>query len=393
MATHRLEYQIAWIAERFGINAVCVVFPTYITVTFRRKHDPHTSFTYNLAVASSWNLEKLELCDALAMQVASHKLTLEQGIERLRQIEERPPRYKWWAELICMVLCSGALAPLFFGGGVIETGVSLFCGLFAGFFLLLAERVVAFARLLEPITAIFCALVASIVAQTTWFGPVNARAIMLAGMVWSLPGLQINTAISDLATRMMVSGTSRLMFALLIIFELGFGMVLGTKLGYLVPAEMSSSELANAVVPTIPLSGWFSLLWIPIAAITLGILLGASPHQFPPIIVSSAVASCQTLLAKVLSTDIATMLAQTGVVLVGNLYARSFDRPAFIPTTIGSIMLMPSSLGVRGIASAILAQDASTAMLFGFNMLSTAVSMVVGGYIANAILYPKRAFN
>lgn len=89
---------------------------------------------------------------------------------------------------------------------------------------------------------------------------------MLAGVVWCLPGITINTAISDLAAHMacfnllfilqqqMVSGTARLMFATLILFEIGFGFALGITFSNIFPFLDSSSNeiLSSSVVVDLP---------------------------------------------------------------------------------------------------------------------------------------------
>lgn len=70
--------------------------------------------------------------------------------------------------------------------------------------------------------------------------------------------LALSTAISDLATHQMVAGTARLMFAALILMELGFGMSLGYTIIYFWPslASSSSSSIISSVsleYPTIPI--------------------------------------------------------------------------------------------------------------------------------------------
>ena len=416
MPTHRLEYQVTWVAQRFGISAVSMVFPSSITVTFRRTAEPHTSFAYTINAEYSWNLEKLQLADRLAMKVASHRLTLDEGIAELQAIRDAPTRYPWWVQLLVMTLVSGFACSFFFGGGLYESVVATVCGFISGILLVLAGKAVAFARLFEPLSAILCSFVATLANNLRWLGPLETRSVIMSGIIWGLPGLQINTAISDLAAHMMVCGTARLMFAVLIIFELAFGMVIGTQIARAAaplstPAAAAAvaaasvfssdsssssassllSSAAEVVVPTFPISKWWTIILLPLTCSIFGMLLGAKFTQFPAMIVAGAVAWLQTLLTDALGTEVSTMIAQTCVVLVGNIYARVFDKVATIPTCIGSLMLMPSSVGVRGI-SQILEGSADDGTSFAFIMRITAVSMAVGGYLANMVMFPKRAF-
>lgn len=66
---------------------------------------------------------------------------------------------------------------------------------------------------------------------------------------------------------------------------------------------------------------------------------------------------------------------------MSNIYARIFNRPAFVPTCIGSLLLIPSSLGVRGITGVIVSGDVVSAVQFTSALFATAVSMVVGGCV------------
>eukprot|EP00727_Mastigamoeba_balamuthi_P009312 m51a1_g5002 hypothetical protein (530) ;mRNA; f:223653-225773 len=407
--THRLEYQITWAADALSIEAAVAVFPTYISAMFREK-DSHHSFTYNLSNESSWDLEKLELADDLVKRVATRKINIRDGIYQLQRIQEkhtlnwrhhrcRPPRYHWWAKLVCMTVMSGVICPLYFRGGVVESALSLCLGLVAGLVLLVSEHTVAFARLHEPVTSLVCALAATVISVEGWLGPVSAGCVMLAGVVWVLPGLQLNKSISDLATHMMVSGTSRLLYAMLIIFELAFGLSLGSRITDLLhPAAPDAAESLSGLsdessrVPSLPISVWFDLLWTPVAACSFAVMLGAAPRQLPAIIVSGAFASLVALLRSFLGAELATMMAQAAIVLTGNVYARVFDKPAFIPTCVGSLMLVPSALGARGVATAIVSHNTVSSMQFTFAMLITSVSMVVGGFLANMVLFPKKAF-
>ncbi|KAH3756883.1 threonine/serine exporter family protein [Pelomyxa schiedti] len=379
LPTHRLEYQITWAA--------------LMSCMFKRVGS-HKSYTYNINSEASWDLDKLEQTDQLADKVAKNLVSLRSGIKELKAIYDRPPKYPWWIKLFCMTIQSGVIAPWFFGGGLVEAGVSMICGLMVGLLVMLADRSIIFARLLEPLSAFLVAFFVGVFGYTQWFGPIDTVCILLSGVVWCLPGLQINTAIFDLATHMMVSGTARLLFATLILFELGFGLALGLGLSSLFPEESLSSSLSSSVevsLPTIPLNQWLAILYCPIAAVSFGLLLGASPRQFVPIIIAACCATSVSMLNRVFGSEMATMVAQSSVIIMGNTYARIFKRPAFVPTCIGSLLLMPSSLGVRGITAVTLTNDVISAVGFTYALLLTAVSMVVGGFLGNMVAWPAKS--
>eukprot|EP01105_Mastigella_eilhardi_P011751 TRINITY_DN2699_c0_g1_i3.p1 TRINITY_DN2699_c0_g1~~TRINITY_DN2699_c0_g1_i3.p1 ORF type:complete len:724 (-),score=157.28 TRINITY_DN2699_c0_g1_i3:976-2886(-) len=391
LPVRHIEYLVVWAAQRFGIECALGVFPTYISVMFRIPGH-HETFTYNVNSEFGYDMDKLSLVSALAEKVATNKISLRKGIMELKYIYERPARYSWWVNLFCYTLESVMVAPWFFGGGVVEALVSGVGGLFVGLLYMLASKSLVISRTVEPLSAFICAFIPELVQYLGWFGPIDTGCAMLAGVIWCLPGLTINAATTDLATHMLVSGTARLVFATLLIFEIGFGFALAMQVVALFPGYVSSSSLmsvAEVAVPTIPLSPWFWMLWTPLCSLCFAVLLGYSYKQFPPVIVSACFATILTLFSKLVGSEMATVLAQFGVIVVGNLYERIFNHPAYVATCIGSLLLMPSSIGVRGITAVIVFGDVVSAASFAYAMLFTAVSMIVGGFLANMIIWPK----
>ncbi len=135
--------------------------------------------------------------------------------------------------------------------------MSLLLGLMVGLLNDVARRYADFSKLLEPIVAIFAAFVTRLFIE--YVHPACFASIVLATIVWFLPGartlpslntyiqidfvgrglgsckikiffvgLSLTIGVSELATRNMISGTSRLLYAVLIALELGFGMAVGT---------------------------------------------------------------------------------------------------------------------------------------------------------------------
>lgn len=68
--------------------------------------------------------------------------------------------------------------------------------------------------------------------------PVCTKGIIFSSILYLLPGFSITIAVSELATRNMVSGTSKLFSAFLTAVELGLGIVIGTKLAAWVPDDI-----------------------------------------------------------------------------------------------------------------------------------------------------------
>ena len=89
-------------------------------------------------------------------------------------------------------------------------------------------------------------------------------------------------------------------------------------------------------------------------------------------------------------SDVATMITQAVIVIIGNLYERFFGKIAQVPIALGSFLIVPTSMGVNGVTKII--QDSSNSVSFVLSMFVTFISMAVGGFFANTFFHSKRVF-
>jgi uncharacterized membrane protein YjjP (DUF1212 family) len=94
---------------------------------------------------------------------------------------------------------------------------------------MLADTSPNFARLYEILCAIICSFVATLLNGYlgSCFG-----AIVLASLVWFLPGITLTLAIRELATKNLMAGTARFFAAILTCIKLGFGIAIGSQIPF-----------------------------------------------------------------------------------------------------------------------------------------------------------------
>ena len=104
-------------------------------------------------------------------------------------------------------------------------------------------------RVFEPVASLMAAALAVVTAQ--FVSPLSIYVTTLAGLIVLVPGLTLTTAMTELATRDLVSGTARLMGAVLIFLEIGFGVALGWQLTRLAPSPLvlAPTPLPPALCP------------------------------------------------------------------------------------------------------------------------------------------------
>ncbi|MGE6757970.1 threonine/serine ThrE exporter family protein [Corallococcus interemptor] len=374
---HRLEGLMKRVSERLGLEARFFSTPTSIFASFGPPADLRTSLIR--VEPGDMDLERLILLDMLADDVIHGRLTPAEGARRVEDILARPERYGPALQLLCWML-AGASAALLFGGGWKEMGVSSVSSLAIGTLDLLTRKQPTTARVLEPVAAVLSAAFAGIAAH--FFGPLHNEVATLAGLIVLLPGLTLTIAVNEVATRNLISGTSRLTHAALIFLQLGFGAALGSRVATVLPP-----------VPTPPLPAVMppgaAIVALVVAGFAIAVLFRARPRDWGWIALAGAAAFMGARLGALLLGP--QLGAFAGALLLGvgsNALARLRNRPAVTTVVPGLMLLVPGSVGFRSLAS-LLERDVVAGVDTAFSMLMVAVALAAGLLSANAIM-PSR---
>jgi uncharacterized membrane protein YjjP (DUF1212 family) len=381
---HRVEYNMHRASEALGLAASFAVLPTLIIISIGPEGERQQT-THLFRGTQGLNLAKLHLTDELAAKVAHGEIDLKVAIQSLTEILESPPLYPEWFKVLCFGICSASVAPVFFRGSWIEMGLSFFLGLMVGLLNQVSRMSADFERLCEAISAVLASFIARLFME--YMHPACFGALSLSAIIWLLPGLSITMAVAELITKNMVAGTARIFYAMLVALELGFGMAIGAMFVFW---RDEASFIERDVCS--PLNPFIQFILFFVVSTTFNILFGAHPTQWP---VMTATALSSYSIAKfvawrALRPEIGTVLAAFGVGIVGNIYARLSGQASIIPILSGIVLLVPGSIGVRGV-KAFMEDDVISGISFGFSMLVIALSIIVGLFVANIIVPPKRS--
>jgi uncharacterized membrane protein YjjP (DUF1212 family) len=375
---HRLEEQMRLVSQRLGLEARFFSTPTSIFASFGPPEALRTSLIR--VEPGEMDLGRLARLDALVEEVIRGRLSAEEGAERVEAVLAEPPRYGSPLLLVCWALAAGGGARLF-GGGPREMGVAALISLLVGGLELWTRRQPSTVWVLEPVAAILSSALAVVAASLV--GPLSVQVVTLAGLIVLLPGLSLTVAINELATRNLISGTSRLTGAALVFLELGFGVALGTRLSELLP-------LPAKLGPVTALPEWTEPLALVSMLFAVSILFRARPRDWGWIALAGTLAyEGSRLGAQVLGPQLGAFVGALTVGLVTNLLARVRNRPAVITLVPAIMLLVPGSIGFRSMES-LLARDVLAGVDTAFSMLMVAVGLVAGLLFANALVQPRK---
>lgn len=375
---HQLEEQMRLVSQRLGLEARFFSTPTSIFASFGPPEALQTSLIR--VEPGEMDLGRLARLDELADAVIRGELSPAEGEDLVEAVLAQPPRYGNSLHLLCWALAAIGGARLF-GGGLREMGTAAVISLLIGGLDLWTRRQRSTVWVLEPVAAILSSALAVVAASLV--GPLSVQVVTLAGLIVLLPGLSLTVALNELATRNLISGTSRLTGAAIVFLELGFGVALGTRLTELLPLPAKLGPL-----PALP--GWTEPLALVSLLFAVSILFRARPRDWGWIAIAGTLAYAGSRLgSQVLGPQLGAFVGALIVGLVTNGLARLRNRPAVITLVPAIMLLVPGSIGFRSLES-LLARDVLAGVDTAFSMLMVAVALVAGLLFANALVQPRK---
>jgi uncharacterized membrane protein YjjP (DUF1212 family) len=376
-AANRLEEALSLASDRLGLIGQFFSTPTSIMASFGPQDDQRT-FMIRVDPGDS-DLGKLARTDEITREVLNGRLTPAEGTAQLGQLEHAPPAYGRLVTTLAFGVASGSAAR-FLGGGWHECLAGLGIGLIIGLLALVAGRMPSLGKVFEPLAALTASVLAAAMAALGL--PVSVFLATLAGVIVLIPGLMLTTAMTELSTRHLASGTARFMGALVLLMGIAFGIALGTKVVALVHGSIPA-------VPVVTLPEWTLLIALVTTPLAFVVLLKAEPRDAPYIILAGALAFAG---ARIGAATLGPELGAFGGALVtgvaANWYARITNRSSQIVLVPGLLLLVPGSVGLRSLTS-LLDRDVLLGVEGAFRMVLIAVSLVSGILIAQ-IISPKR---
>lgn len=388
----RLEGLVSACAERLGVTVSIFSLPTWINISV---DDPRAEAggvqrSMNFRVdPGAPKLALLEETHRVADRFISGELDAAGALDELERVRARLWRPNLAASSLGYALFSCGAAR-FLGGGAAEMVAAIPVGLVVG----LAIGFARGRRERELLSEFGGAMIASMVAAfvTLAFARVGWGAslpiVSLAGLVTLLPGLALATAMSELSTRNLASGSARLIGAATTLVVLGMGVAIGERsiqaLG-LVPPEALRPVSRDAGVLDLGTA-------VAIAAIAVGLAIAfhARPRRLPVVLASCVVGWGAAQLARIAAGDeFAPFFAALFIGIVGSVYARLRRRPTLAIVLPGLALLLPGSIGFRGVQG-LLASDTVGGLNTAIGALTAAAAIAAGLLVANALLPSPR---
>ncbi|MBN8727292.1 MAG: threonine/serine exporter family protein [Xanthomonadales bacterium] len=384
-AAPRLEDVVNRVSQRLGLGCNVLSTPTSIVMSFTdpaREDDAAEITQVVRAPPGEVNLKRLCQVDEIGDQVVSGTLDLAAGRRRLREFGQSGRGPAWYALTVASYgVSAGSIAAIFHTGWPGVWSATLI-GLLIGLISIAAIGRPNIAAALEALSALVATFVATAIAVHVT--PLAVRSVVIASLIVLMPGMTLTTAVRELSSQHLVSGTARTMGAFATLLKLAFGTVLATQLCGLLGWVPSAS-------PADLVPAWIEWIAVPAGALAFAVLFG-SPLRYVGVVVAAVTTGflCAQLGGIYVSSSFGVFIGGLVIGAGSNVFARVMRRPGALVREPGIILLVPGSVGFRSL-SLVFERDVMLGLDTAIVVVTLLVAIVAGLLFGDLLVPPRRS--
>ena len=417
-------------ARALLVNAHFLYMPGAMICTFEDADTYHTDLEM---IRTTQGLDFGRMVDAFQVYkcVIHDKVEPADATRQLEEIATRRRRHSTWFRVFMFGLAAVAVSPFAFSGRPIDFGPIFVMGAMTGFLQLqIVPRSSQFSHVFEVLASVLTAFTARGLGSIRHNGTsiFCFSALAQSSIALILPGYIVLNAALELQSKNLLSGSVRMVYAIIYTLFLGFGLLIGTVIYGLVDRNATTDVTCNIPTWWNPTSNrdpnllYTRFIWVPLFACCLAIINQAKWKQLPVMaFIATAGYQANFWISTVLASNIqvANAIGAFTIGALANLYSRMFHGIAAAAMLPAIFVMVPSGLAasgtlVAGINSSeqitnnatgisvinngtqgfLQAQNdpnsvyGGTIFNVGYGMVQVAIGISVGLYLSALIVYP-----
>ena len=388
-SAHRLEGAVNQVARRLQIDAEVWSNPTGMILSFPdHERGPAYSMTRVIRLdPGEENLGRLAAADGIAEDVLAGRRDIANGLLAMRALDEAPGRFTNWWTIFSFGLSSAAVAGLMQRTGWADLATAAVLGTMIGILTVYSHGRPRWDDAHEALAAFLATLLATAIA--CFIAPLSLQGVIIAALIVLMPGLTLTTAVAELTSRQLVSGTARFAGALTILLKLTFGAVAAAQVVNL----LGWQPLSNSSAPVLPV--WMPWVMLLAGSFAFAVLFKAARRDTLLVMASVWLGYAATRFAAALpgaennTLPGGVFFAGMVVTAAANAYGHHFNRPGALIRVPGIILLVPGSLGFRSF-NFVFERDVMLGLDTAFAVITALIALVAGILFGNLLVSPRR---
>lgn len=380
----RLEEAILQVAQSLGLRAEVWSSPTAIILSFYDPDAGDDALAYATQVMrlppGDVNLERLRLADQIADQVIAGVVDVGEGWRMLRALNAPRSRRRLLAIALSYGLAASCVAVL------LRTSLAdmLAAGLIGVVIGLITVASFSRPRLgvaADAINGLVATSLAILIAA--FVVPLAVKPVVLAALIVLMPGMALTTAVRELSSQHLVSGSARMAGALATLLKLSFGTLAATQLCALL-------GIVAEPVAWPPLPVWATYPALVVAALAIAVLFQAARRDWPVVVISVIAGYLiSRVVGDQLNAAFGVFAAGLALSALSNVFARWARRPGALVREPGILLLVPGSVSFRSLSS-MMERDLSSGMDTAVLLVTLLVALVAGLMFGDLLVPPRQ---
>ncbi len=366
--SYQIQNYLEQIAKKKRIEGSFSDLPTWIHYNFPQENGSSYNFVERVP-PGEWNLGALAETDEVTNAVIENKISEKEAIVSLKEIDKPSTIKKNILEAFGFAMAAGSFNI------ILESNwFSCFVAVIMGFLVycitLISRKSKYINSTLETLSSFIVTL---IVGTIHYFNPnINVIFTILSAIIPFVPGLAITTALEEITSRSLISGTAKLFDAFTSLFRQLFGVILAVA--FLHFADMFQMQEVYDDIPR-----WVNHIAVVLLSISLLPSLNIRKKDAIPGIFLGVIAYNITILLWPLGVLISAFIGTVVIVIASNLISKITKTPKIVYQVQGTIMLVPGSKAFIGFSDLLVNKTNAYADILG---LTSLIFMgIIGGLI------------
>ena len=383
-SSQRIERHLTNVSRMLGINGSFMFTPTTFTCAFWQDDDLDQFVHIERVEPADYNLGRLWEIDRLVEAIADGKTGILAGLEELKRLMALPGYYSTAGNALSWSLCGGSFAALLSPNPLDCAAATLL-----SLVLYLITRLTTASAGWRPVLTIVAPFVSGALASILALVGVgiNAPFVILSSIITFIPGLALTVALTEISVGHLISGSSRLVDAVMLLLKLFFGAVSGLAVVEFLWPFQSSLVWTAGILPV--WRAWPAIFGLSLG---LGIVFNIPLRKLPWGLLAAGIAyGAAALGGEWFGMHAGMFIGAMTVGIYSNLFSRITRGPGSILMTQGIILLVPGSRTYM-ILNEWVSGDSILPGGGGANQaLMAFIALIAGLLIANALLPSRKS--
>lgn len=376
--SYKIQIYLSRVAKQKDIEGNFMDTPTWVNFSFFEEDD-HTYNYIECVPPGELNLGALSRVVEITNKVLDGTFTFEKAKIEIENLGKKKKKRKDFIQLLCFMMSAGAFSIIMDTSWISAITASVM-GAIVFLYTLLSRKSGYISTTLESLASFTTTILTGLLSLV--FPGIDISMTILASIIVFIPGLAITTALEEITSRSLVSGTAKLFDALISLFKQFFGVVLGLALLPLI-ADVNHGDVYNDIPQ------WVDYIAIPLLALSLLPVFQVRRKDMTLGVVIGFASFTITTLLDFTGIMLSIFIGTISVVILSSLFSKITKSPELVFLTPGIVMLVPGSKAFIGLSTMFLDPSVSGNSNMG-EQVAFIFMGIIGGLIFSGAFTHKR---